>query len=115
MPEYQHPTDDELLHLGEEGDQLTEEARHELEAELSRRKLSSHDIDSYRLQRQVAEESDELKRATPRFVHHSGVGQVFLGKTNRRRDPSRLFQQSMHLSGLLSFGSQFSQLLPYTG
>ena len=93
MPEYQHLTDDELLHLGEEGDQLTEEARHELEAELGRRKLSSRDVDSYRLQREAAQESDELKRATPKFVHHSGVGQMFLGKTNRRRDPSGLFEQ----------------------
>ena len=27
MPEYQHLTDDEILQLGEEGDQPTEEAR----------------------------------------------------------------------------------------
>jgi len=51
MPGYQGLTDDELLHLGEESDQLTEEARLELEAELSRRKLSSRDVDSYRLER----------------------------------------------------------------
>ncbi len=93
MPEYQLLTDDELLHLGEEGDQLTEEARLDLEAELSRRKLSSRDVDTYRLEREVAEKSDELNRATPRFVHHGGVGQMFLGKTNRRRDPSGLFEQ----------------------
>jgi hypothetical protein len=93
MPEYQSLSDDELLHLGEESDQLTEEARLEFETELSRRKLSLRDIDSYRSQREAAETSDALKHARPKFVHNSGVGQMFLGKTNRRPDPSGLFEE----------------------
>lgn len=114
MPRYQGLTDDELLHLGEESDQLTEEARLELEAELSRRKLSSRDVDSYRLEREVAEKSDELKRATPKFVHHGGVGQMFFGKGNRRRDPSGLFEQYDATLWFVVFWFPVFQIATYT-
>jgi hypothetical protein len=49
LPEYQHLTDEELLHLTEATDQLTDDARMSLKAEISRRRLSSFDIDSYKL------------------------------------------------------------------
>ena len=77
MPEYQRLTDDELLQLDEQKDQLTEEARVDLEGELSRRKLSSSDIGSYRVLREAAEKADQLKRAAPRYVYRGGVGQRF--------------------------------------
>ncbi len=92
MPEYRHLTDDALLHLGEQKDQLTQEARVQLEGELSRRKLSPSDIGSYRELREATEKADELKRAAPLYVHHGGVGKRFFGKANRQRDPNGTFE-----------------------
>ena len=93
MPQYQHLTDDELLHLAEERVQLTDDARVSLEAEISRRRLSSSDIDSYRVQREATEKAEKLKRdAVPSFIFDVGLGKKFLGRANRRRDPSGLFE-----------------------
>lgn len=93
MAEYQHLTPDELLHLAEEREQLTDEARVALDAELSRRRLSLSDIDSYRLQREAAEKADKLKRAVRSYIPDVGLGKKFLGKANRHRDPSGLFER----------------------
>jgi hypothetical protein len=93
MVEYQHLTADELLHLAEGREQFTDEARLALEAELSRRKLSPPDIESYRLQRESAEKADKLKRGARGYIPDVGLGKKFLGKTNRHRDPSGLFEQ----------------------
>ena len=93
MPEYQYLTHDELLRLTTEKEQLTDEARLALEGELDRRRLSSSDIDAYRIQREAADKADKLKRATPSYIHSVGLGKKFLGKTNRHRDAERLFEQ----------------------
>lgn len=93
MPEYQNLTQGELLHLAEEREQLTDEARLALDGELSRRKLSSSDIDSFRLQREAADKADRLKRAAPSYIHSVGLGKKFFGKTNRHRDTERRFEQ----------------------
>jgi hypothetical protein len=92
LPEYQHLTDDELLHLAEARDQLTDGARMSLETELSRRRLSSSDIDSYVIQGEAAEKAERLKRAVPSYIFNVGLGKKFFGKTKRRRDPSGLFE-----------------------
>lgn len=93
MPEYQHLTDDELLHLAEERAQLRDDAHLALDGELQRRRLSSSDIDSYRLECEASEEADKLTRVTPSYIHNVGLGKKFLGKTNRHRDTERLFEQ----------------------
>jgi hypothetical protein len=93
MAEYQHLTADELLHLAEERDHLTDEARHSLDAELSRRRVAPSDIESYRLQCEAGENADKLKRAVPSYIPSAGLGKKFLGKANRLRDPSGLFEQ----------------------
>jgi hypothetical protein len=93
MIEYQHLTADELLHLAEGREQLTDEARLALEAELSRRNLSPPDIESYRQQRESTEKDDKLKRGVRGYIPEVGLGKKFLGKTNRHRDPSGLFEQ----------------------
>jgi hypothetical protein len=93
MAEYQHLTADELLHLAEEREQLTDEARLALDGELNRRGLSSSDIDSYRIQREVVEKADKLKHAAPSYIHSVGLGKKFFGKTNRHRDTESLFEQ----------------------
>jgi hypothetical protein len=93
MAEYQHLTADELLHLAEEREQLTDDARLALDGELNRRRLYSSDIDSYRIQREAVEKADKLKRAAPSYIHSVGLGKKFLGKANRHRDTQRLFEQ----------------------
>ena len=93
MLEYQHLTQDELLHLAEESDQLTDDARLALDEELNRRRLSSSDIDSYRLECEALGKADKIERATPNYIHNVGLGNKFFGKTNRHRDTERLFEQ----------------------
>jgi hypothetical protein len=93
MAEYQHLTADELLHLAEEREQLTDDARLALDGELSRRNLAPSDMDSYRLQREAADKADKLKRAVRSYIPDVGLGKKFLGKSNRHRDPSGHFEQ----------------------
>ncbi len=93
MPEYHHLTDDELLHIAEERDQLTDEARQVLDAELNSRKLSRADLDTYRVSHEAAEKADQLKRARTTYSYNNLVVKKFLGKTNRRRDPSGSFEE----------------------
>lgn len=93
VPEYQSLTDDEILHLAEQREQLTEDARLVLEGELQRRRLSSSDVDSYKTERVALENAYELKRLTRFYIRNVGLGKKFLGKTNRHRDPSGDFEQ----------------------
>jgi hypothetical protein len=97
MAEYQHLTADELLHLAEEREQLTEEARLALDGELHRRRLSSSDVDSHRIEHAAAARAEDLRVASRltgiTYISHVGFGKKFLGRSNRRRDPSGLFEQ----------------------
>jgi hypothetical protein len=90
---YQHLTEDELLNIAEDREHLTDEARMALDAELVRRKLSSSNVGSYRLQQETANKADELERAARKFIFPYGFGQMFFGKSNRQRDPSGLFEK----------------------
>lgn len=47
MPEYTRLTDDEILHLAEEYDELTDEAKQALDLELHRRNISVADVAAY--------------------------------------------------------------------
>lgn len=94
MPEYQHLTQDELLRLAEDRAQLTDDARLALDAELSRRRISSSDVDSYRIEYTAADRAEKLRVANRlTYIAHAGFGKKFLGKTNRNRDPEELFEQ----------------------
>jgi hypothetical protein len=92
VPDYRHLTDDELLHLAEQRNQLTDDAQLALNAELNSRKLSSADIDTYRTGREEAEKADELRRARTTY-YNRGWAKKFLGKANRRRDESGTFEE----------------------
>ena len=46
MLRYQQLTEDELLHIADEKEQLTDEARLALESELSRRNLSTSEVNA---------------------------------------------------------------------
>jgi hypothetical protein len=92
IPEYQYLTTDEILRIASQKEQLTDEARMALETELTRRKLSDGEVQSYK-EEYLAAERVEKVRAANRITGSSwfsqrGVGFKFLGKSNGRRDPS---------------------------
>ena len=93
MVEYQHLTEDELLHLAKEREQLTDDARLALDTELSRRSLWPSDVEAYRVERETADETEKLKRVARFYIHRVGLGKKFLGKAKRHRDPSGLFER----------------------
>jgi len=93
MAEYQHLTVHELLHLAEDREQLTDEARLALDSELSRRGLSPSDTDAYRIEREAADNAEKMKRVVRFYIPNVGLGKKFLGKADRLRDPSGLFEQ----------------------
>lgn len=93
MPEYQNLSEDELLNIAEDRQHLTDEARLALDVELSKRKLSSSNVDAYHSRQETEKQADELKRAVPKFIFRIGLGQKFLGKSNRQRDPSGGFEK----------------------
>jgi len=92
MLRYQQLTEDELLHIADEKEQLSDEARLALESELSRRNLSTSEVNAYKRQSADENEADKLRRARQQVVHNVGLGKKFFGKANCRRDPSDLFE-----------------------
>lgn len=92
VAEYQHLTGDELLHLAEDREHLTDDARLALDAELSRRKLAPSDVDAYRTEREASEKAENLKRVARFYIHSVGLGKKFLGKSNHHRDPGGSFE-----------------------
>lgn len=92
MPEYQQLTEDELLQLAGEREHLTDDARLALDAELSRRRLSSADIESHHAQCDEWDQQDKRRRAVRTYIPDVGLGKTFLGRANRHRDPSDDFE-----------------------
>jgi len=92
MLRYPHLTEDELLHIADEREQLTDEARLALESELSRRNLSTSAVNGHKRQCADENEADKLRRARTQVIPNLGLGKKFFGKTNCRRDPSNLFE-----------------------
>lgn len=97
MPDYQHLTDDEVLQIANERDQLTDDARVVLDSELVRRKLSIKDVYSQKLA-YVRAEKLERARTQHRIINRgsfdsSGIGFGFRGKRNLRRDPQGRFEE----------------------
>ncbi len=92
MPEYQSLTDDEVLQLAVEREQLTDDARLVLDSELARRRLSIKEVQSHRV---AYDHAQKLERARTQHrilsrgsYDRSGIGFRFLGKRNLHRDPS---------------------------
>jgi len=97
VPEYQTLTDDEVLQLAAERDELTADAQLVLDSELARRRLSIEDVHSHKI---AYDHSKKLEQArTQRMIlrrgarDQSGIGFRFLGKRNVRRDPSDQFEE----------------------
>jgi hypothetical protein len=78
MPGYQQLSRDEVLRLVLEKDQLTDEARLALEAEVARRGLSHDDFADFKSDEAAAlrERQKEIERATPRQTYKEFRGGV---------------------------------------
>jgi len=86
MPEYSHLTDDEVLHIAEESDELTAEARQDLELELHRRKLSPADVCTYHAETHRLSEAPDPNLFTAHVSMPYGIGKKFFGKRNCSQD-----------------------------
>jgi hypothetical protein len=84
MLEYQKRTRDELMRLALERDQLTEEARLALDAEISGRRIPSTDLVSFRAE-SVAAQLEQDRKIGP--IATSGyIGKKFYGRKKLTRD-----------------------------
>jgi hypothetical protein len=88
MLEYDCLTDDELLKLAQEREQLTDEARLAFDGEIARRGIRPDEISAYARQCQ-AEQRKALRRIDRSARTYETRSTRFLGKKNRRID-SRL-------------------------
>lgn len=96
MPEYHNLTEDELLHIAGERDQLTADARSQLDAELVRRRISEAEILSYGVEFKAADEAERARAKrmiSGSSFDRSGIGTRFFGKSNLQRDPSGSFEE----------------------
>jgi hypothetical protein len=97
MPHHESLTDDEVLQIATEREQLTGYARMLLDLELARRQLSIKDVQSQKVAYERAEKRDRA-RLGHRILSQStfsrpGFGINFLGKRNFCRDPAGHFEE----------------------
>ncbi len=88
MPDYQLLTQDELLNLAQQKDQLTAEARLELESEISRRQIGAAEVSGYARETAAGERIEDRRKKRSR-AFYEGRNKRFLGKSNRKVDPAR--------------------------
>jgi hypothetical protein len=85
ITQYEHLTEDELLHLATQRVQLSDEARLRLDDELSRRGPGAEQIRTY------SDETEVLREAKGRRVRlrsYRGVGTTFYGRSHSSCDPN---------------------------
>ena len=85
LPDYHLLTDDELQALVGDRENLTEEAKQVLEAELKARNIHSADIARYKAETEKFRKADELDVGSLNTFR--GTGRKFYGKVNYKRDP----------------------------
>lgn len=85
MPDYQYLTRDELLNLAQQRDQLTDEARFELDSEIGKRKIAAIEISGYARETLAQRDAAERRRKRSR-TYYEGRNNRFIGKTNPKLD-----------------------------
>ena len=86
MPDYQYLTEDELLSLAQQKDQLTEEARYELDAELGKRRIGAVEIAHYARESLAQQKAEERKVQRSRNFYETR-NRRFVGKKSRKLEP----------------------------
>ncbi len=84
MTDYQGLTDDQIFALATQPEDLSDEARGALEAELRRRNISTDDIGAYEAEVAEINRSEELNIGSPRAFR--GIGRKFFGRSNYNLD-----------------------------
>lgn len=84
MPDYERLTDDEVLALANERQDLTVDAQAALDVELRRRSISPNDIQDYQAKTVQLNETEVRNIGVP--TTFKGTGRKFLGKTNYQYD-----------------------------
>lgn len=84
MPDYERLTDDEVLALANERQDLTVDAQAALDVELRRRSISPNDIQDYQAETVQLNETEVRNIGVP--TTFKGTGRKFLGKTNYQYD-----------------------------
>lgn len=82
--QYEHLSESELLHLATEREQLTDESRLRLDAELSRRGLGAEQIRSYSAETIALCKAEELE---VKLRLYRGIGTTFYGRSHYSCDP----------------------------
>jgi|ERR1035438_839904 hypothetical protein len=86
MPDYQYPTQDELLNLAQQRDQLTDEARVELDSEISKRGIGTAEMVSYARELLARQKAVEPRAKRSKNFYETS-NKRFIGKRNRKPDP----------------------------
>lgn len=81
--EHQHLANDELVHLAAERDQLTDQARLDLDGELTRRRITTSEIESHKVETQAVEKAEKLRLWKLGYISRVGFWQE-----NPRKDQS---------------------------
>jgi hypothetical protein len=84
MPDYQRLSKDEILALASQQNELTDEARRLLDAELHQRNLRPSEIRAYPSETAEFNKAQALNIGTPTTFR--GTGRRFFGKSNHHHD-----------------------------
>jgi hypothetical protein len=93
VPDYQHLTRDELLNLTQDRKQLTDEARLALDAEISQRRVTADEIQSYARETKAQERAAERRaqRRSSSFVESKN--KKLYGKKNYHCDDRKRVEE----------------------
>jgi len=86
MADYRYLTQDELLNLSQQRDQLTDEARFELDSEISKRGMGATEVAGY-ARESLAEQKAIERRIKRTRNFYETRNKRFIGKRNRKLDP----------------------------
>ena len=92
MPDYGKFSRDELLNLAQERDQLTDEARADLDAELSIRRVARTEIQSY-ARETISQKRREERDTRPKMFHDGRSNKKLFGKKNLVSHPRRRVEE----------------------
>lgn len=93
MPEYSHLTDEEVLNIADDYDDLTIEAKQNLAAELRRRNLSLADVTAYHEETIALADRPDPNLFTAHVSLPYGIGKKFLGKLDYSLDTQSQFEE----------------------
>ena len=89
--EYQALTDDEILLIAADRENLVDEARQAIDMEMHRRNLSSNDIGPYQAHIEKAEMQEQIGNLP--FLVPYGIGKILFGKRARIVDPKAIWEE----------------------